>query len=216
METLNRPYKIGLGTAQCTNCGAGIRKHYIALNSHKPICSNCVNEVFSMTITKEELSVPMKLIDLADKYMYRRLYLEQYRGEPIRDVNDFVLGFFKYPNGVVNIALVNETYLAEGKVLKNGWVEATKHHLQERYVGILKDVHQPQRKLLVCGNCMKPLYFKGVKVYNNNRQYHAYKCLSGKSCANCNSKLLVLYSPQENRIVGRVNEKGNNPTFFTT
>lgn len=214
METLNRPYKIGLGAAQCTNCGVGIRKYYIALNSHKPICSKCVNEVFNMSITKEELTVPIKLIELADKYMCRRLHLEQYRGEVIKDVNDFVLGFFRYPNGVVNITFVNNTYSIEGKVLKKGWVEALQNHLQERYVEIIKDMHEPQRNLLVCGNCMKPLYFRGVKVYNNNRQYHMYKCLAGKNCANSTSKLLMLYLLQENRIVGHVNESRGNPTFF--
>lgn len=203
METLKRPYRVDLGTAQCNNCGSSIRKYYIALNSHKPICSKCVNQVFNLNLSKEELSVPMKLIALADKYMLHRLYLQQYRNEPIKNGYDFSLGFVNYSYGDKGIYVQGEKHYFEGKPLKKGWLEAIQHHLQQRYHSITKDEQNSHRRTLVCGNCKKPLYFAG-RINQEGKQYDAYHCLAGKECANCNSNIVTLYSSFNQQVVGLI------------
>ena len=215
MTTLKRPYKIGLGTAQCTNCGAGIRKHYIANDSHRPVCSKCVNTVFNMNISMDELSIPMKWISLADSYMYKRLHLQQYGKVPIKDVHDFIVGFFDKSYGVADFFTkdgkhyVNEEKLQGGRLVttihlfKRGWVEAIQNHLAERYSQIVEDRQRLHRKLLVCKDCQKPLYYKGEKSIDG-KYHNIYRCLSGNVCKACATNNLVVHSPKDDLIIGRI------------
>lgn len=187
MVTLERPYKLDTGTAQCTNCGGSIRKYYMGLNDHRPVCSKCVNGVFGTNLSKQELAVPIRIIKLADKYALHRLYLSQFRGNPILSDSSFVEDFLGSLNTIMSFDRDGDKVFIEGKKVQKAWLTAISHHLTMWYREIRADEQRPIRKLLVCGNCKKPLNHHGS---NPSTGHTLYTCLSGKHCANCNSRLV--------------------------
>lgn len=181
MFELQRPYKIDIGTAQCTSCGAGIRKYYMGLDSPHPVCSKCVNKVFRVKVSKEELAVPIALIERANNYVLHRLFLAQHQSTPI-DIELNFLGAFTHPNYTPYfIKVINDKFYADDKELKPAWVEALHHHLRQKYQEIKLDEEKQNRKLLVCKVCKKPLYHNGA-VASKKGSYRQYRCLSGKDC----------------------------------
>lgn len=192
MVTLERPYKLDTGTAQCTNCGSNIRKYYMGINDYRPICSKCVNAVFNVNVSKTELEAPMWLLDVANEYILHRVHLTQYKNIPIIDVSDFLNGFKNKKYAFDGIVTVSIKQFVRGKPVKNGWLIAIHHHLKQKYQEILEDEKKPVRKFLVCGNCKKPLYYKGVSG-SGKVKYQAYHCLSGNQCKNCATKVDVMH-----------------------
>jgi hypothetical protein len=139
-----RPYIVKLdvdGTSRCCACGKKIKKVYVLLSTRQEFGSECIKSALGLTVSDEELSVPVWLLQVADQYVNFRISEAKSKGCSIENGDDFAINFYNISFGVDMVlwdkrgfALVDngKTIKISGKSVKADWQDAIFHYLMQR------------------------------------------------------------------------------------
>lgn len=175
---MSRPYNIGLGAFTCVSCGKSARKYYQPKGNHRPFCSSCINGVVGTNVAEEELSVPIWLVTLADKFVDLKLSHSQISGRPLA-IEGFEDSFSKFYFGVKTDELDLNNYKINGKPVTIGWLQAIKHHMMNRRILIEANSQKAIRDDIMCPVCIKRMYYTGgIAPDGRQKGYNTYHCLS--------------------------------------